>query len=52
MARLLSLVDALTQMPFVRVVDSDGANLLTKREEDLVRLVADGLSSAADPLIF
>ena len=32
-------------MPFVRVVDSDGANLLTKREEDLVRLVADGLSN-------
>ena len=32
-------------MPFVRVVDSDGANLLTKREEELVRLVADGLSN-------
>ena len=43
--QLKSLVDALTQMPFVRVVDSDGANLLTKREEDLVRLVADGLSN-------
>ena len=39
------LTHALTQMPFVRVVDSDGANLLTKREEDLVRLVADGLSN-------
>ena len=43
--QLKSLVDALTQMPFVRVVDSDGANLLTKREEELVRLVADGLSN-------
>ena len=32
-------------MPFVQVVDSDRANLLTKREEDLVRLVADGLSN-------
>ena len=43
--QLKSLIDAMTQMPFVRVVDSDGANLLTKREEDLVRLVADGLSN-------
>jgi len=43
--QLKSLVDALTQMPFVRVVDSNGVNLLTKREEDLVRLVADGLSN-------
>jgi DNA-binding NarL/FixJ family response regulator len=43
--QLKSLIDALTQMPFVRVVDSDGANLLTKREEDLLRLVADGLSN-------
>jgi len=32
-------------MPFVRLVDNDSANLLTKREEDLVRLVADGLSN-------
>jgi len=32
-------------MPFVRAVDCDGANLLTKREEDLVRAVADGLSN-------
>jgi DNA-binding NarL/FixJ family response regulator len=32
-------------MPFVRAVDSDGANLLTKREEDLVRAVADGSSN-------
>ena len=39
------LVDALTQVAFVRVVDSHGANLLTKREEELVRLVADGLSN-------
>jgi DNA-binding CsgD family transcriptional regulator len=27
------------------VVDSDGANLLTKPEEDLIRLIADGLSN-------
>jgi len=26
-------------------VDADGASLLTKREEDLVRLVADGLGN-------
>ena len=43
--QLKSLVDALTQMPFVRVVDNDSANLSTKREEDFVRLVADGLSN-------
>lgn len=43
--QLKFLADALTQLPFVRVVDSHGSNLLTKREEELVRLVADGLSN-------
>jgi DNA-binding NarL/FixJ family response regulator len=33
----------LAQAPSLRVVDADGANLLTKREEDLLRLVAEGL---------
>jgi len=43
--QLRFLIDALRQTPFVRVVDNDGANLLTPREEDLVRLVADGLGN-------
>jgi DNA-binding NarL/FixJ family response regulator len=40
--QLKFLTDALTQMPFVRV----GADLLTKREEDVVRLAADGLRNS------
>jgi len=39
------IIDALAQASPVRVVDANGANLLTKREEDLVRLVADGLGN-------
>jgi len=39
------IVDALAQMPSLRVVDANGANLLTKREEDLLRLVAEGLGN-------
>jgi len=39
------IVNALAQAPSLRVVDANGANLLTKREEDLLRLVADGLGN-------
>jgi DNA-binding NarL/FixJ family response regulator len=39
------IVNALAQAPSLRVVDADGANLLTKREEDLLRLVAEGLGN-------
>ena len=39
------IVDALGQAPSLRVVDANGANLLTKREEELVHLVADGLGN-------
>jgi DNA-binding NarL/FixJ family response regulator len=39
------IVNALAQAPSLRVVDANGANLLTKREEDLVHLVADGLGN-------
>ena len=33
------------RMPSVRMVKADGAKLLTKREEDLLRLVAEGLGN-------
>jgi DNA-binding NarL/FixJ family response regulator len=39
------LVDAVVRMPSVRMVKPDRAPLLTKREEDLLRLVADGLAN-------
>ena len=39
------IVNALMQVPSLRVVDTAGANLLTKREEDLLRLVAEGLGN-------
>jgi DNA-binding NarL/FixJ family response regulator len=39
------LLDAMAQAPLLRVVDAEGANLLTKREEDLLRLVAEGLGN-------
>ena len=39
------IVNALRPMTSLRVVDAKGKNLLTKREEDLVRLVADGLGN-------
>ena len=39
------IVNALRQVTSLRVVDAKGENLLTKREEDLVRLVADGLGN-------
>lgn len=40
-----SLVNAMRRMPSVRMVKADGAKLLTKREEDLLRLVAEGLGN-------
>jgi len=39
------LVDAVAQVPNVRLVNAKGANLLSKREEEVVRLVAEGLSN-------
>ena len=39
------LIDAVAQVPAVRLVNAKGANLLSKREEEVVRLVAEGLSN-------
>jgi two-component system, NarL family, response regulator DegU len=39
------IVNALAQSPSLRVVDANGTKLLTKREEDLLHLVADGLGN-------
>jgi len=39
------LIDAVTQVPALRVVNSGGARLLTPREEQVVALAADGLSN-------
>lgn len=39
------LVEMVTQVPALRVLDSDGRKLLTAREEQVVALVADGLSN-------
>jgi DNA-binding NarL/FixJ family response regulator len=39
------LVDAVAQVPAVRLVNAKGANLLSKREEEVVRQVAEGLSN-------
>ena len=39
------LIEAVTQVPSLRVVNSKGRNLLTPREEQVVALVADGLSN-------
>ena len=39
------VVEAFAQSPMPWVADAEGVNLLTKREEDLVRLVADGLGN-------
>jgi DNA-binding NarL/FixJ family response regulator len=41
------LIEALTQVPSLRVVNSGGLNLLTPREEQVVALAADGLSNRA-----
>ena len=43
--QLQYLLDALNQVPSLRVVNSSGQKLLTPREEQVVALVADGLSN-------
>jgi DNA-binding NarL/FixJ family response regulator len=43
--QLKFVLDAVAQAPSPWVADADGFSLLTKREEDLVRLVADGLGN-------
>lgn len=43
--QLNCLVDAVAQAPAVRLVNAKGASLLSKREEEVVRLVAEGLSN-------
>jgi DNA-binding NarL/FixJ family response regulator len=39
------LLDALSEIPTLRVVNSNGRSLLTPREEQVVALVADGLTN-------
>lgn len=43
--QLKHLVETVTQVPSLRVVNSNGRKLLTPREEQVVALVADGLSN-------
>ena len=42
---LVEVIEALTQLAPMRVVDADGIRLLTKREEEVVRLVAEGMQN-------
>jgi len=42
---LQHLIDAVAHVPSLRVVNAKGVNLLTPREEQVVALVADGLSN-------
>jgi DNA-binding NarL/FixJ family response regulator len=42
---LAHVMDAFSQVAPLRVVNSDGLRLLTKREEDVVRLLAEGLQN-------
>ena len=44
-SELAELVEAFSQLAPVRVVNADGMRLLTKREEEVVRLVAEGLQN-------
>jgi DNA-binding NarL/FixJ family response regulator len=44
-AELSEVIEAFTQLAPVRVVNADGMRLLTKREEDVVRLLAEGLQN-------
>ena len=44
-AQLLQVLTALSQHAPFRVLNADGARLLTKREEDVVRLVEEGLTN-------
>ena len=43
--QLEHLIETITHVPSLRVINSDGRNLLTRREEQVVALVADGLSN-------
>jgi DNA-binding NarL/FixJ family response regulator len=43
--QLQYLVEIVTQVPSLRMVNASGVNLLTSREEQVVALVADGLSN-------
>ncbi len=43
--QMLYLLDALSEVPTLRVVSASGKHLLTPREEQVVALVADGLSN-------
>ena len=43
--QLNCLIDAVVQAPPVRLVNAEGVNLLSKREEDVVRQAAEGLSN-------
>lgn len=43
--QLNCLLDSVCQVPALRVLSADGNNLLTSREEQVVALVADGLSN-------
>jgi DNA-binding NarL/FixJ family response regulator len=42
---LTQVMEAFTQLAPLRVVNADGLQLLTKREEDVVRLLAEGLQN-------
>ena len=44
-SELAEVVGALSQLAPMRVVNADGMRLLTEREEDVVRLVAEGLQN-------
>jgi DNA-binding NarL/FixJ family response regulator len=44
-AELSEVIEAFSQLAPMRVVNADGMRLLTKREEDVVRLVAEGLQN-------
>ena len=44
-ADLEHLINALTQTKSIQISNSEGAPLLTKREEEVVRLVADGMKN-------
>lgn len=44
-AELSEVMEAFTQLAPMRVVNADGMRLLTKREEDVVRLLAEGMQN-------
>ena len=44
-AELSGVIEAFSQLAPMRVVSADGMRLLTKREEEVVRLVAEGLQN-------